>query len=73
MGENLYCEGNKVLSKEGWDNWDNIFSKKRKKSQKRERPATQDDVFLMERGGATMWATEDEVPVLKRRGWRLLQ
>lgn len=26
MGIDLYCKGQKTLSKEGWDNWDRIFN-----------------------------------------------
>lgn len=26
MAENMYCEGNKVLSDQGKENWDKIFS-----------------------------------------------
>ena len=36
MGENLYGKGQRVLSRQGWDNWDRTFGKKENTSKDEE-------------------------------------
>jgi hypothetical protein len=64
MSENLICPGQRIMTKNGRQNWDRIFSKKKK------RPATQDDVILMTKHLAQKWVTRAEVAELKKRGWK---
>lgn len=73
MPENLMCPGQRVQSPKYRENFDRIFKKTGRRTDRIKRPATQDDVFLMANGAKQAWVASAEVDIFKKKGWRLLK
>ena len=63
MSENLLCPGQRIMTNEGKDNYDRIFSK--------ERSFLGDE--LMRKGKQSKWVSLEDVVGYERKGWRRVE
>ena len=70
MAENLFSPGQRIMTKEGKDNFDRIFKKKKRKVAPLPVSDNLVDQEAMNRNGVTVWINQSEVGKYEDDGWR---